>query len=158
MKIRIGNGYDFHRIEIGNNITLAGVNLASKYSIVAHSDGDIILHSLVDAILGALALPDIGYYFPDTDPQWKNASSVIFLNKALELMKERGYKINNVDITMICEVPKIKPLRNVLIQSLERLLNVETGCVSVKATTVEEMDSIGKKEGIACFTTVCLLG
>lgn len=158
MKIRIGNGYDFHRIENGKSIVIAGVEIESNYSIIAHSDGDIILHSLVDAILGALSLPDIGSYFPDTDPRYKNASSVIFVHKALELMKGKKYHINNIDITMICEVPKIKPLRDILIQNLAKLLGVETDCISIKATTVEKMGSIGRNEGIACFTSVCLIG
>jgi 2-C-methyl-D-erythritol 2,4-cyclodiphosphate synthase len=158
MKIRIGNGIDFHRIKEGENITLAGMQVESKYEIIAHSDGDIILHALVDAILGALALPDIGTYFPDTDPQWKNARSVIFLHKALELMKERNFAINNVDITIVGEVPKIKPIRSLLVENLAKLLNVTLDCVSIKATTVDKMGAIGRKEGIGCFATVCLIG
>lgn len=158
MKIRIGNGFDFHRIQEGKKMVLCGVEVEGNYEIIAHSDGDIILHTLVDAILGALALPDIGSYFPDTDPEWKDASSIIFLNKALELMNEREYKINNVDITMICEVPKIKPIRHLLVKNLARLLKIDEDCVSIKATTVEKMGAIGRNEGIGCFASVCLLG
>lgn len=158
MKIRVGNGFDFHQMqESDNHMVLAGVKINSKYSIVAHSDGDIILHTVVDAILGALALPDIGTYFPDTDPQWQNASSVIFLNRALKLMIERNLNISNIDITMICEIPKIKPIRDLLVQNLAKLLDVELDCVSIKATTTEKMGFIGRGEGICCFTTICLI-
>lgn len=157
MKIRVGNGFDFHRVKDGNGMILAGVKIESRYEIIAHSDGDIILHAVVDAILGALALPDIGTYFPDTDPQWKGASSVIFLNKALELMRERDFSISNIDVTMICEVPKIKPVRGNLVQNLAKLLNSDLDCVSVKATTTEKMGFTGRGEGIGCFASVCLI-
>lgn len=157
MKIRIGNGLDFHRVKEGKGMILAGIQIESHHEIIAHSDGDIIIHAVVDAILGALSLPDIGTYFPDTDAQWKDASSVHFLNKAIELMNARGFIISNVDVTMICELPKIKPVREKLIQSLTHLLGVEADCVSIKATTTEKMGFIGRNEGIGCLASVCLV-
>jgi 2-C-methyl-D-erythritol 2,4-cyclodiphosphate synthase len=157
MKIRVGNGFDFHRIESGNSIVLAGINIKCPFKIVAHSDGDIILHTVVDAILGALALGDIGTFFPDTDPQWQNQSSVIFLNEAIKLMKEKSFEISNLDVTMICEVPKIKPLKDILVNNLAQLIQASEDQISIKATTTEKMGFLGRGEGIGCFATVCLV-
>ena len=157
MKIRVGNGFDFHRIESGNSIVLAGINIKCPFKIVAHSDGDIILHTVVDAILGALALGDIGTFFPDTDPQWQNQSSVIFLNEAIKLMKEKSFEISNLDVTMICEVPKIKPLKDILVNNLAQLIQASEDQISIKATTTEKMGFLGRGEGIGCFATVCLI-
>lgn len=155
-KIRIGNGFDFHKIESGNGITLAGAFIECPFKIIAHSDGDIIIHTIVDAILGALCLGDIGTHFPDTSQEWKNASSVIFLNKALELMNSKQYNISNLDITIICEKPKIKPIQPILSKSLQNLMNLEEDQVSIKATTTEKMGFLGRGEGIGCFATICL--
>ena len=162
MKIRIGNGFDFHRIEKKQTqksekpLILCGVQIESELSIVAHSDGDIIIHTIVDAILGALNAGDIGTIFPDSDPQWKNASSVIFLKKSLEIMHTKSFEISNLDITIMCEEPKIKPLRNVLVQSLVTIMKIDEDLISIKATTTEKMGFLGRGEGIACFATVCL--
>lgn len=156
-KLRVGNGFDFHRTQPGIGMTLAGVFIECQTQIVAHSDGDIILHTIVDALLGGLALGDIGTHFPDTSPQWKNASSVIFLNKALELITQKGYGISNIDITVICEKPKISPIKNLLTQSLQKLMNLDADQISIKATTTEKMGFIGRGEGIGCFATVCLV-
>ena len=157
MKIRVGNGFDFHRIEAGNSIVLAGINIKCPFKIVAHSDGDIILHTVVDSILGALALGDIGTFFPDTDPQWQNQSSVIFLNEAIKLMKEKSFEISNLDATIICEVPKIKPLKDILVNNLAQLIQINEDQISIKATTTEKMGFLGRGEGIGCFATVCLV-
>ncbi len=155
--IRIGNGFDFHRIENGGGIYLAGVFVECPYRIIAHSDGDIILHTIVDALLGGIAKGDIGTLFPDSNPQWKGKSSVTFLQKALELMNETGFGISNVDITVMCENPKIKPLREVLVHNLENLMHLKKGQVSLKATTTEKMGFLGRGEGIGCFATICLV-
>jgi 2-C-methyl-D-erythritol 2,4-cyclodiphosphate synthase len=158
LNVRIGNGFDFHRIESGSGIHLAGVFVECPYKIIAHSDGDIILHTIVDAILGAIAKGDIGTLFPDIDPKWKGATSSTFLDKALELMQEAGFRISNVDVTIICENPKIKPMREKLVQNLEKLMSLQSGQVSLKATTTEKMGFLGRGEGIGCFVTVCLIG
>ena len=158
MKIRVGNGFDFHRIEkSAKPLVLCGVEIPSPLGIVAHSDGDIILHTVVDAILGALALGDIGTFFPDTDPQWKGQSSVTFINEAIKLMEERSFEISNLDITMICEVPKIKPLKQELTQNLAKLIKIDVDQICIKATTTEKMGFLGRGEGISCFATVCLV-
>lgn len=157
MKVRIGNGFDFHKIQKGYGLTLAGVFIECPFKIIAHSDGDIILHTVVDALLGALSLGDIGTFFPDSDPQWKGKSSVIFLNEALKLMHDSGFLISNIDITVICEFPKLQPIKVSLIKNLEELMSLKSGDVSIKATTTEKMGFLGRGEGIGCFATVCMI-
>ncbi len=158
MKIRVGNGFDFHRLEVSQKpLILCGVQVESSCAIIAHSDGDIILHTITDAILGSLSEGDIGTLFPDSDPKWQNASSVIFLEEALKIMYAKGFEISNIDITVMCEFPKIKPLREVLQNSLARIMNLELDQVSIKATTTEKMGFLGRSEGIGCFATVCVI-
>lgn len=158
MKIRVGNGFDFHRLEKSSKkLILCGVEIQSEFAIVAHSDGDIIIHTVVDAILGGVNAGDIGTLFPDNDPKWKNASSVFFLEEAIKIMNGKGFEISNLDVTVMCEFPKIKPLRNVLVQNLAKIMNIEEDVVSIKATTTEKMGFLGRGEGIGCFATVCLI-
>ena len=158
MKIRIGNGFDFHRLEKSPKpLILCGVEIDSEFSIIAHSDGDIIIHTVVDAILGGLNAGDIGTLFPDTDQKWKNASSVQFLEAAIEIMKARQFEISNIDITVICEFPKMKPLRGILVENLAKIMQIDQDLVSIKATTTEKMGFLGRGEGIACFATVLLV-
>ncbi len=158
MKIRIGNGFDFHRLEMSPKpLVLCGLEIESEFSIIAHSDGDIIIHTLVDAILGGLNAGDIGTLFPDTDPQWKNASSVQFLQAAIDVMTAKNFKISNIDITVICEFPKIKPLRGILVENLAKIMQIDEDLVSIKATTTEKMGFLGRGEGIACFATLLLV-
>lgn len=156
-KIRIGNGFDFHRIQTGNGMMLGGVWTACPFRVIAHSDGDVIIHTLVDAILGALAMGDIGTLFPDSDPTWKEAKSSIFLQKALEIMHEKEFVISNIDLTVICEHPKIKPIRTQIVENLQNEMNLQEGQISLKATTTEKMGFLGRGEGIGCFATVCLV-
>ena len=157
MKIRIGNGFDFHRLEKSPKpLILCGLEINSEFSIIAHSDGDIIIHTVVDAILGSINAGDIGTLFPDSDPKWKNTSSTIFLKEALKIMEAKKLKISNIDITVICEFPKIKPLRNVLIKNLAKIMEIEEDLVSIKATTTEKMGFLGRGEGIGCFATILL--
>ncbi len=158
MKIRLGNGFDFHRVESGDGVILAGVHIDCPFNIIAHSDGDIIIHTIVDAILGGLALGDIGTLFPETDKKWQNADSKIFLQKALDLMNKKKYGISNIDITIICEKPKIRDIKHKLSLSLQQLMSLQEDQVSIKATTTEKMGFIGRGEGIGCFATVCLMG
>ncbi|TGK29749.1 2-C-methyl-D-erythritol 2,4-cyclodiphosphate synthase [Leptospira yasudae] len=155
---RIGNGIDFHKLEInpGRPLMLGGIECESEFALVGHSDADIILHALSDAILGALALGDIGQYFPDTDQKLKNMDSKIILFKCLELMKERNFALVNVDCTVIGERPKIAPLKGRITKSLSSLLDLSADCVSVKATTTEKMGALGRQEGIGTFCTILL--
>lgn len=155
---RIGNGIDFHKLEINPNrpLVLGGIECESEFALVGHSDADIILHALSDAILGALALGDIGQYFPDTDPNLKNMDSKVILRKCLELMRERNFELVNVDCTVVGERPKIAPLKERITKSLCSLLNLPADCVSVKATTTEKMGALGRQEGIGTFCTILL--
>ncbi|TGM53167.1 2-C-methyl-D-erythritol 2,4-cyclodiphosphate synthase [Leptospira adleri] len=155
---RIGNGIDFHKLEINSErpLILGGIECESEFALVGHSDADIILHAISDAILGALALGDIGQYFPDTDPKLKNIDSKIILSKCLELMKERNFHLVNVDCTVIGERPKIAPLKERITNSLSSLLSLPSECVSVKATTTEKMGALGRQEGIGTFCTILL--
>ncbi|AYV55491.1 2-C-methyl-D-erythritol 2,4-cyclodiphosphate synthase [Leptospira kmetyi] len=155
---RIGNGIDFHKLEInpGRPLMLGGIECESEFALVGHSDADIILHALSDAILGALALGDIGQYFPDTDQKLKNMDSKVILRKCLELMRERNFELVNVDCTVIGERPKIAPLKERITKSLCDLLNLPADCVSVKATTTEKMGALGRQEGIGTFCTILL--
>lgn len=158
-KIKVGMGYDAHRFSDNGSqsgIVLCGVNVPCKYSIIAHSDGDLALHALTDAILGAISAGDIGMHFPPSDPQWKNAKSDQFVKFAINLVREKGGMINNVDITLICETPKISPHKESLIKSLAQILEISEEDVSVKATTTEKMGFTGREEGIACQAIVCI--
>ncbi|WP_017850805.1 2-C-methyl-D-erythritol 2,4-cyclodiphosphate synthase [Leptospira interrogans] len=155
---RIGNGIDFHKLEINLNrpLMLGGLECESEFALVGHSDADIILHAISDAILGALALGDIGQYFPDTDPSLKNIDSKMILVKCLELMKEKNFDLVNIDCTVIGERPKIAPLKDKITKSLSNLLNLPLDCVSVKATTTEKMGALGRQEGIGTFCSILL--
>ncbi len=160
--MRIGHGYDVHRFDTeyveAKPLTLAGVVLADKMSLVAHSDGDVILHAVCDAILGALGEGDIGLHFPDTDPKFAAAASGDLLQQVLEMMDARQHYLVNVDITVIAEVPKLTPHRVNMISSLANLLELPERRVNLKATTTEGLGAIGRKEGIACAAVVLLAG
>lgn len=158
-KTKIGMGYDAHKFsDTGSQstIVLCGVTIPCKYSIIAHSDGDLALHALTDAILGAISAGDIGIHFPPSDPKWKNANSDQFVKFAINLVREKGGVINNVDITIICETPKISPHRDSFVKSLAQILEIPEEDVSVKATTTEKMGFTGREEGIACQAVVCI--
>ncbi|RHX88298.1 2-C-methyl-D-erythritol 2,4-cyclodiphosphate synthase [Leptospira stimsonii] len=155
---RIGNGIDFHKLEINAErpLVLGGIECESEFALVGHSDADIILHAISDAVLGALALGDIGQHFPDTDPKIKNIDSKIILSKCLELMREKKFELINVDCTVIGERPKIAPLKERITKSLSNLLSLPADCVSVKATTTEKMGALGRQEGLGTFCTILL--
>ena len=154
--LRIGRGVDFHKFQPGDGLTLGNVFIDCKLSIVAHSDGDIILHAISDALLGAAGLRDIGYYFPDTDPKNKNLSSLKIIEKTLNLLKENGLLPWNIDFVVVCEQPKIGPYVNHLKQSLSAILNIEENFIGVKATTTEKMGVIGDGNGIAVYAIASL--
>ena len=146
---RMGSGYDVHQFGPGDHVTLCGVKIPHTHGLVGHSDADIGWHALTDAILGALAMGDIGDHFPPSDPQWKDADSKAFLAFANKLAFEAGYKVSNADITLICESPRIKPHRDAMRQRTADVLQVPTSSISVKATTTEQLGFTGRGEGMA---------
>ena len=154
--MRIGQGIDVHAFGPGDHVVLAGVPIPHAQGLVAHSDGDVVIHALCDALLGALALGDIGHHFPPTDARWKDVSSRHFLLHCAALVMEQGYVLSNADITVVCERPKIAPH----VEAMRRNLSSDLGCaigeVSVKATTSERLGFTGRGEGIAAFAVVLL--
>ena len=154
--LRIGRGIDFHQFQPGNGLTLGNVFIDCELSIVAHSDGDIILHAVSDALLGAAGLRDIGHYFPDSDPKNKNLSSLIIIEKSLDLLKDNGLWPRNIDFVVVCEQPKIGPYANQIKKSLSAILKIEESFIGVKATTTEKMGVIGDGNGIAVYAIASL--
>ena len=155
--MRIGHGYDVHRFCDGAFVTLGGVQIAHKFGLLAHSDGDVLLHALSDALLGAAALGDIGKHFPDTDPQFKGADSRVLLRHVLGLVKAKGWQVGNVDATIVAQAPKMAPhidaMRNLIAADLEVALDQ----VNVKATTTEKLGFTGREEGIAVHAVALLV-
>ena len=152
--IRIGQGMDVHAFEEGDFVTLAGVKIPHTQGLKAHSDGDVVLHALCDALLGALAMGDIGQHFPDTDAEFKGADSRNLLKHVYQLILDRGYRLNNADITVACERPKLAKHNLEMRQSIADVLNVEVTQISVKATTTEKLGFTGRQEGILSTATV----
>jgi 2-C-methyl-D-erythritol 2,4-cyclodiphosphate synthase len=156
MNVRIGQGYDVHAYGEGDHVMLGGVRVSHERGVVAHSDGDVVIHALCDAMLGALALGDIGRHFPPSDPQWRGADSRAFLRHCDGLLRERGWRVGNADVTVICERPKIGLHAEAMRACLADDLGVPVEAVSVKATTTEKLGFTGRGEGIAAMA-VCLL-
>jgi 2-C-methyl-D-erythritol 2,4-cyclodiphosphate synthase len=154
--IRIGQGFDVHAFGDGDHVMLGGVRVPHARGIVAHSDGDVVIHALCDALLGALSLGDIGRHFPPSDPQWKGADSRTFLRHCEALLRERGWMLGNADITVVCERPKIGPHAPAMQANLAEDLRVAVDAISIKATTTETLGFTGRGEGIAA-QAVCLL-
>ena len=154
--IRIGHGFDVHAFGPGDHLVLGGVRVPNAHGVLAHSDGDVVIHALCDAMLGALALGDIGRHFPPSDPQWKGADSRVFLRHCDALLREHGWKLGNADVTVVCERPKVGPHADAMRALLARDLGVDVDAVSVKATTTETLGFTGRGEGIAAHA-VCLL-
>ncbi len=157
MDIRLGNGYDVHRFGPGDHVILCGVKVPFDRSLQGHSDADVGMHAVTDAIYGALADGDIGQHFPPSDPQWKGAASEIFLKHAVQLAAERGFRISNVDCTLVCEFPKIGPHAAEMRKTMAELMGLDMSQVSVKATTSERLGFTGRGEGIASLATVSLV-
>lgn len=151
--VRLGNGFDVHAFIEGNEITLCGVSIPFSKKLLGHSDADVGLHAITDAIYGAIAAGDIGTHFPPSDPKWKNASSDLFLKNAVQLVDNLGYQINNVDCTIICEQPKIGPLSERMRTSISQIMGLDKHRISVKATTSEKLGFTGREEGIASLAT-----
>jgi len=157
MEFRVGIGFDAHRFAPNRTLKLCGVTIPYEQGLIGHSDADVALHALCDALLGALALGDIGQHFPDTDPRYKDADSSFFLQAVMALVREQGWQVNNVDITIIAQVPKLAPYRDAMRSRLAELLGIKIDAVSVKATTTDQMGFVGRKEGIAAIVVVSLI-
>jgi 2-C-methyl-D-erythritol 2,4-cyclodiphosphate synthase len=156
MNIRIGQGIDFHRLEKGQNLWLGGVRIPSEKGCVAHSDGDVLLHAICDALLGAAGLRDIGYYFPDTSPEYKNIDSKILFKKTLNLVREKGFSVVNIDSTVCLEKPKIAPFIPEMKTVISSVIETVPDNVSIKATTTEKLGFTGREEGIIAIAIVLL--
>ena len=156
MNVRIGQGFDVHAFGDGDHVMLGGVRIPHARGVLAHSDGDVVLHALCDAMLGAMALGDIGKHFPPSDPRWKDADSRLFLRHCRQLLAEHGWALGNADITVICESPRIGPHAGAMRGLIAADLGVAVDAISIKATTTEQLGFTGRNEGIAA-QAVCLL-
>lgn len=156
MSVRIGHGFDVHAFGAGDHVMLGGVRVPHARGVLAHSDGDVVLHALCDAMLGALALGDIGKHFPPGDPRWKDADSVVFLRHCNALIRERGWLVGNADITVLCERPKVGPHAQAMREVIATACGITLDAISIKATTTEKLGFTGREEGIAA-EAVCLL-
>jgi 2-C-methyl-D-erythritol 2,4-cyclodiphosphate synthase len=151
--IRIGNGYDVHALADGELLILGGVEIPFERGLKGHSDADVLLHAIIDALLGASALGDIGTHFPPTDPAYKDISSLMLLSRTLEILKSAGFTIVNIDSTIVCEAPKLALFMDKMVANIADTLIMDTRSISVKATTTEGLGFIGKGEGIAVYST-----
>lgn len=154
--IRIGQGFDVHRLEPGEGVVLGGVKIACPYQIVAHSDGDVLIHALCDALLGAAGLGDIGRHFPDSDPKYKNADSRMLLREVMKKISSAGWTVGNADLTLIAEVPRVAPHADAMRNHLASDLNVAANAVNIKATTSEGLGYTGRIEGITAMAVVLI--
>jgi 2-C-methyl-D-erythritol 2,4-cyclodiphosphate synthase len=157
MNIRIGNGYDIHRLVTGRPLILGGVEIAHTVGLLGHSDADVLTHAIMDAMLGALSLGDIGHYFPPTDPQWQGANSLKLLEQVNQLIIDKGWQINNIDSVIVAERPKMKPHLIAMRTKLAATLNINPEQVGIKATTNEQLGPVGREEGIAVYAVVLLV-
>ena len=158
MIIRIGQGIDFHRLETGIDLWLGGVKIPSERGCIAHSDGDVLLHAICDAMLGAAGLRDIGFHFPDTDNKYKNIDSKILLKKTFDLVRQKGLRVNNIDSTICLEKPKVSPYIQDMKDTISAILETEADDIAVKATTTEKLGFTGREEGIVAIAVVLLSG
>jgi 2-C-methyl-D-erythritol 2,4-cyclodiphosphate synthase len=156
MQIRIGNGVDFHRLETGIPFWLGGIQLEHHKGAVGHSDADVLLHAICDALLGAAGLGDIGTHFPDTDMTYKGIDSKVLLRRSYNLIREKGYWITNIDATVCLQVPKIKPHIPKMIQTIASTLGIATQDISIKATTTEQLGFVGREEGVMAYANVLI--
>jgi 2-C-methyl-D-erythritol 2,4-cyclodiphosphate synthase len=154
--VRVGSGVDVHAFGPGDAVLLGGVRIAHSRGIVAHSDGDVLLHALVDALLGAAGLGDIGQHFPDSDPRWKGADSARFVAATVELLAQAGWQVVNADLTLLAEAPKIGPWREAIRSRVAALLALPQSCVNLKATTTEHLGFVGRNEGLMAMATVLI--
>ena len=154
--IRVGSGIDVHAFGPGDAVTLAGVRIAHTQGLIAHSDGDVVLHALCDALLGAAGLGDIGEHFPDTDPRWRGADSRQFVVAVLVKLRERGWQVVNADVTVLAQAPRLAPYRAAMRASLAAVLQLPVDAVNIKATTTEHLGFTGRQEGVLAHAVVLL--
>lgn len=153
-QFRIGNGYDVHALAEGESLILGGIRIEHTKGTVAHSDGDVAIHALCDALLGALALGDIGKHFPDSSAEFKGIDSTILLERVMELIRNQGYELSNADITIAMQRPKLAPFIPLMRERIAQVMNVETSAISVKATTTEKLGFVGREEGVEVYASV----
>lgn len=156
MNLRIGNGYDIHQLVSERPLILGGVTIPHHLGLLGHSDADVLTHAIMDAMLGALSLGDIGHYFPPTDPQWKGADSLKLLAQVNQLISSKGWQICNIDSVIVAERPKIKPHIQAMRDRLAATLNLAPELIGIKATTNEKLDAVGREEGIAAYAVTLL--
>ncbi len=154
--MRIGHGFDVHRLVPDRPLILGGVTIPYEYGLLGHSDADVLLHAVCDAILGALALGDIGRYFPDTDEAYKGVDSLLLLQHVVGLAQERGFRVGNLDTTIVAQRPKLAPHVAQMVTNLARVCQIQSGCVNVKATTTEQLGYTGRGEGISAHAVVLM--
>ena len=154
--IRIGNGYDIHRLVADRPLILGGVTIPHELGLLGHSDADALTHAIMDAMLGALSLGDIGLYFPPNDPKWAGANSLHLLEQVNQLIQQKGWKVSNIDSVIVAERPKLKPHIQAMRQSLTETLKLQADCIGVKATTNEKLGPTGREEGIAVYAVALL--
>jgi len=154
--IRVGSGFDVHAFGPGDHVLLGGVRIAHTHGVQAHSDGDVLLHALCDALLGAAGIGDIGQYFPDTDPQWRGAASSVFVHAVMVMLETAGYHIVNVDMTVLSEAPRLTAHRLAIQERVASLLKVQSNTVNIKATTTERLGFLGRQEGLAAMVSVLI--
>ena len=157
MNIRIGNGYDIHRLVSDRPLILGGVHIPHNLGLLGHSDADVLTHAIMDAMLGALSLGDIGHYFPPSDPQWAGADSLVLLNQVHQLIRQQGWEIGNIDSVVVAERPKLKPHIAQMRDKLATVLSVQPNQIGIKATTNEKLGPTGREEGICAYTVVLLV-
>ena len=158
MKLRIGYGIDVHRLEKGIPLFIGGIKIESEIGAVGHSDADVLLHAICDALLGAANLRDIGYHFSDTDPKFKGIDSKILLSEVFKLINQKGYEVNNIDSTVVLEYPKLNPHILAMQKEIAAILKIDEDAVSIKATTHEKVDSFGESKAVKAYATCLLLG
>ncbi|MDR9402055.1 MAG: 2-C-methyl-D-erythritol 2,4-cyclodiphosphate synthase [Halothece sp. Uz-M2-17] len=157
MKIRVGNGYDIHQLGEGRPLMIGGVKIDHHLGLVGHSDADVLTHAIMDAMLGALSLGDIGHYFPPSDPKWANADSIELLKEVKAVMTAQGWSVGNIDAVVVAEKPKMKPHLKAMRDRVSQTLEIDLDQVSIKATTNEKMDAVGREEAIASYAVVLLV-
>jgi 2-C-methyl-D-erythritol 2,4-cyclodiphosphate synthase len=158
MNIRIGNGYDIHKLVKGRPLILGGVEIAHEMGLLGHSDADVLTHAIMDAMLGALSLGDIGHYFPPTDPKWAGADSLVLLHQVHQLILSAGFSISNIDSVVVAERPKLKLHLKAMRDRLSTTLELKPDQISIKATTNEKLGPVGREEGIAAYAVALLIG
>ncbi len=157
MKIRIGNGYDIHQLVADRPLILGGVTIPHTLGLLGHSDADVLTHAIMDALLGALGMGDIGHYFPPSDPKWKGADSLLLLQQVLSIIQSQGWNIGNIDSTIVAEQPKLKPHLKSMRSTLAQTMAIKIDQISIKATTNERLGPVGREEGICAYAVALLV-